>query len=194
MGIHPYVQTLFPCQIDKHTTRCNHLIVQILGHKLYQVCPCFPLWVDSTAHPKNLIFTGSPMSDIMVDDYTRRGLFNHLLTHDGRALCAHEEMSALFDTIQKRQLELSGERQLYCRLYDAGKWTNVTGTLFSMHGDALYGPESTPICNWPSIISKFHPENKISGGSEHGSFTHHVQMFWVSLKFLTSAPIYINNI
>ena len=64
----------------------------------------------------------------MVDDYTRRGLFNHLLTHDGRALCAHEEMSALFDTIQKRQLELSGERQLYCRLYDAGKWTNVTGT------------------------------------------------------------------
>ena len=75
------------------------------------------------------------MSDIMVDDYTRRGLFNHLLTHDDRALCAHEEMSALFDTIQKRQLELSGERQLYCCLYDAGKWTNVTGTLFSMHGD-----------------------------------------------------------
>ena len=72
--------------------------------------------------------TGAPMSDIMVDDYTRRGLFNHLLTHDGRALCAHEEMSALFDTIQKRQLELSGERQLYCRLYGGGKWTNVTGT------------------------------------------------------------------
>ena len=69
------------------------------------------------------------MSEIMVDNYTRRGLFNHLLTHNGRALCAHEEMSALFDTIQKRQLELSGERQLYCRLYDAGKWTNVTGVL-----------------------------------------------------------------
>ena len=69
------------------------------------------------------------MSEIMVDDYTRRGLFNHLLTHNGRTLCTHEEMSALFDTIQKRQLELSGERQLYCRLYDAGKWTNVTGVL-----------------------------------------------------------------
>lgn len=37
------------------------------------------------------------------------------------------EMSVLFDIIQKRQLELSGERQLYCRLYDAGKWTNITG-------------------------------------------------------------------
>lgn len=67
-------------------------------------------------------------SEVLVDDYTRRGLFNHLMSHYGRALCAHEEMSALFDTIQKRQLELSGERQLYCRLYDAGKWTNVTGT------------------------------------------------------------------
>lgn len=70
---------------------------------------------------------GTPMSEMLVDDYTRRGLFNHLLLHEGRALCAHEEMSALFDTIQKRQLELSGERQLYCRLYDAGTWTNITG-------------------------------------------------------------------
>ena len=66
---------------------------------------------------------------LIVDDYTRRGLFNHLQLHNSRALCAHEEMSALFDTIQKRQLELSGERQLYCHLYDAGKWTNITGTI-----------------------------------------------------------------
>ena len=73
---------------------------------------------------------GAPMSEILVDDYTRRSLFNHLQSHDSRALCAHEEMSALFDTIQKRQLELSGERQLYCRLYDAGKWTNITGTYY----------------------------------------------------------------
>ena len=52
------------------------------------------------------------------------GLFNHLQLYEGRA---HEEMSALFDIVQKRQLELSGERLLYCRLYDAGKWTNITG-------------------------------------------------------------------
>ena len=74
-----------------------------------------------------LLDTGAPVSEILVDDYTRRGLFNHLLLHESTALCAPEEMSALFDTIQKRQLELSGERQLYCRLYDAGKWTNITG-------------------------------------------------------------------
>ena len=73
------------------------------------------------------IVSGCSMAGIIVDDYTRRGLFNHLQLHEGRALCTHEEMSALFDSIQKRQLELSGERQLYCRLYDAGKWTNITG-------------------------------------------------------------------
>ena len=69
------------------------------------------------------------MSEILVDDYTRRGLFNHLQSHESRALVAHDEMSALFDIIQKRQLELSSERQLYCRLYDAGKWTNITGII-----------------------------------------------------------------
>ena len=48
------------------------------------------------------------MAGIIVDDYTRRGLFNHLQLHEGRALdlCAHEEMSALFDIIQKRFSEL----------------------------------------------------------------------------------------
>lgn len=80
----------------------------------------------------SLYATGAPMSELLVDDYTRRGLFNHLLSHEGRALCAHEEMSALFDTIQKRQMELSGERQLFCRLYDAGKWTNITGMKLAM--------------------------------------------------------------
>ena len=74
-----------------------------------------------------IMYVGAPMSEMLVDDYTRRGLFNHLLSNKDRALCAHEEMSALFDTIQKRQMELGGERQLYCRLYDAGRWTNITG-------------------------------------------------------------------
>ena len=69
-----------------------------------------------------------------MDDYTRRGLSYYLQSHDSRALCAHEEMSALFDTIQKRQLELSGERQLYCCLYDAGNWTNITGTITNNTG------------------------------------------------------------
>lgn len=32
-----------------------------------------------------------------------------------------------FDVIQKRQRELSGEHQLFCHQYDAGKWSKVTG-------------------------------------------------------------------
>ena len=64
---------------------------------------------------------------MLVDDYTKRGLHKHLQDHDGRALVAHEEMGALFDLINKRQFEGAGERQLYCRLYDGGKWTSSTG-------------------------------------------------------------------
>jgi hypothetical protein len=64
---------------------------------------------------------------MIVDDYTRQGLFKHLKDHGGRALVAQEEMTAFFDLVQKRQLEGSGERQLYCRLYDGGKWIKSTG-------------------------------------------------------------------
>ena len=64
---------------------------------------------------------------MLVDDYTKRGLFNHLQRHNGRALLTHEEMGAFFDLVQKRQLEVCAERQLYCRLYDGGQWTTSTG-------------------------------------------------------------------
>lgn len=67
-----------------------------------------------------------PSCDMMVDDYTRQGLFKHLLEHNGRALVAQEEMTAFFDLVQKRQMEGSGERQLYCRLYDGGGWIKST--------------------------------------------------------------------
>lgn len=69
----------------------------------------------------------SPLSSMLVDDYTKRGLFRHLQSHEGRALLAHEEMGAFFDLVQKRQLEGNGERQLYCRLYDGGQWVSSTG-------------------------------------------------------------------
>ena len=65
---------------------------------------------------------------MLVDDHTKRGLFKHLQSHDGRALLAHEEMGAFFDLVQKRQLEGNAERQLYCRLYDGGQWVTSTGT------------------------------------------------------------------
>lgn len=54
---------------------------------------------------------------MMVDDYTRRRLFNH---DDGRALSAHEEMSALFDTIQKRQLEWKDNCTAACMMRESG--------------------------------------------------------------------------
>ena len=72
----------------------------------------------------------SPLSTMLVDDYTKKGLFRHLQNHDGRALLAHEEMGAFFDLIQKRQLEGNAERQLYCRLYDGGEWITSTGILY----------------------------------------------------------------
>ncbi len=72
----------------------------------------------------------SPMSNMLVDDYTKRGLFKHLQSHDGRALLAHEEMGAFFDLVQKRQLEGNAERQLYCRLYDGGQWVSSTGIVY----------------------------------------------------------------
>ena len=69
------------------------------------------------------------MSTMLVDDYTKRGLFRHLQSHEGRALLAHEEMGAFFDLVQKRQVEGNAERQLYCRLYDGGQWVTSTGVL-----------------------------------------------------------------
>ncbi len=61
-----------------------------------------------------------PSGSMRVENYTQLGLFKHLKDHDGKALIAQEEMSAFFDLVQRRQLEGSSERQLYCSLYDGG--------------------------------------------------------------------------
>ena len=52
---------------------------------------------------------GPPFSQVLVDDYTRQGLFTHLMNQKQRALLACEEIQSFFDVIPKRQLELSGE-------------------------------------------------------------------------------------
>lgn len=67
------------------------------------------------------------MSNILVDEYTRRGLFRHLQQNSGRGLLAYEELTSFFDQVHKRQLEGSGERQMFCRLYDSGCWTSSVG-------------------------------------------------------------------
>lgn len=74
-----------------------------------------------------LQFLESPLSTILIDRYTRVGLFKHLQTKNGRALIANDEMGAFFDLVQKRQREGTAERQLFCRLYDGRKLISSTG-------------------------------------------------------------------
>lgn len=69
----------------------------------------------------------SPLPNVIVDEYTKKGLFKHLQSYDGRALITNEEMGAFFDLVQKRQIKGNAECQLYCRLYDEGQWINSTG-------------------------------------------------------------------
>ena len=73
-----------------------------------------------------------PAHSVVVQDFTRKGLFQHLVSHEGRALLAHSEMSSFYELILKKQQEGSGERQLFCRLYDGiSEWaltSACTGT------------------------------------------------------------------
>ena len=98
---------------------------------IYAICVGFPGSGKSQAYRMTvrepIESLASPLSTILVDDYTKKGLFRHLQNHSGRALLAHEEMGAFFDLLQKRQLEGNAERQLYCRLYDGGQWVTSTG-------------------------------------------------------------------
>lgn len=100
---------------------------------LYAICVGYPGSGKSQAYRMTirdpLQSLEPPMSAMLVDDYTKRGLFKHLQSHEGRALLAHEEMGAFFDLVQKRQLEGNAERQLYCRLYDGGQWVTSTGKI-----------------------------------------------------------------
>lgn len=67
------------------------------------------------------------MQHFLIDDYTRKGLFRHLQRTSGRGLLAYEELTQFFEVVHKRQLEGTGERQIFCRLYDSGRWTVSVG-------------------------------------------------------------------
>lgn len=70
-----------------------------------------------------------PAQSVVVHDFTRKGLFQHLVAHQGRALLAHSEMSSFYELILQKQQEGSGERQLFCRLYDGNaEWTLTSAT------------------------------------------------------------------
>ena len=100
---------------------------------LFAICIGFPGSGKSQAYrmmvQDPLQALPGPLSSMLVDDYTKKGLFRHLQSHEGRAFLAHEELGAFFDLVQKRQLEGNAERQLYCQLYDGGNWVASTGIL-----------------------------------------------------------------
>ena len=73
------------------------------------------------------------MCNILVDEYTRRGLFRHLQQNSGCGLLAYEELTSFFDQVHRRQLEGSGERQMFCRSYDSGRWTSSVGECKTAH-------------------------------------------------------------
>lgn len=62
---------------------------------------------------------------LAVQDYTRKGLMHHLVEHSRRAIIVYPEMSEFLDLVLKKQNDLSGERQLYCKLFDGSKWTDT---------------------------------------------------------------------
>ena len=64
---------------------------------------------------------------MLVDDFTKKGFFKHLHHKGGRALVAYEEMGGFFDLLHQKQMMGTGERQLFCKLYDASGWINSTG-------------------------------------------------------------------
>ena len=53
---------------------------------------------------------------LFFDDFKQKGLFQHLVAHEGMALIAHSQMSSFYELILKRQQEGSGEQQFFCCL------------------------------------------------------------------------------
>ena len=52
----------------------------------------------------------SMAQSVVMNDFIRKGLFQHLVAHDGRALIAHSELSSFDELIVKKQQEGSGEQ------------------------------------------------------------------------------------
>ena len=50
---------------------------------------------------------------------------HHLVEHSGRAIIVYPEMSEFLDLVLKKQNDLPGECQLYCKLFDGSKWTDT---------------------------------------------------------------------
>lgn len=62
---------------------------------------------------------------LAVQDYTHKGLMQQLVQHSGRAIIVYPEMPEFLELVLKKQNDLLGERQLYCKLFDGLKWTDT---------------------------------------------------------------------
>ena len=81
-----------------------------------------------------------PARSMILNEYTRKGLFDHLQAHQGRALIAHAEMTAFYESVLQKQRDCGGERQLLCRLYDGkAQWILTSAS----HSERSAGKEST---------------------------------------------------
>lgn len=98
---------------------------------LYSVCLSEPGAGKSQAFQiavqRPLRHLKEPAHSMVVHDFTRKGLFQHLVSHEGRALVAHAEMSSFYELILKKQQEGLGERQVFSELYDGiAEWALTT--------------------------------------------------------------------
>lgn len=94
---------------ERHQEPCN----------IFLACLCEPGTGKTQAYK---LAVEDPLNalpvEILVHDYTSKGLFEHLKSRGGRALICHAEMTSFFENLLKRQCEGSGERQMFCRFHD----------------------------------------------------------------------------
>ena len=94
---------------DRHQEPCN----------IFTICLCEPGTGKTQAYKIAIEdpLDGLP-TEILVHDYTSKGLFEHLKSREGRALVCHAEMTSFFENLLKKQSEGGGERQIFCRFHD----------------------------------------------------------------------------
>lgn len=99
---------------ERHQEPCN----------IFTMCLCEPGTGKTQAYK---IAIEDPLDElpveILVHDYTSKGLFEHLKSREGRALICHAEMTSFFDNLVKKQNEGGGEKEMICRYHD-GNYSN----------------------------------------------------------------------
>ena len=67
--------------------------------------------------------------NILVHDYTEKGLFGHLKTRRGRAVICHAEMASFFEHLLKKQADGASQSQMFSRFHDGN-----SKVIRKMHG------------------------------------------------------------